>query len=38
VPIAFAATVSAASWRVAFGAAALFPLLGWLALGPLAER
>ena len=38
VPVAFAATVSASSWGVAFGAAALFPLLGWLALGPLSEQ
>lgn len=38
VPVAFAATVSAGSWRLAFGAAAVFPLLGWWALGALAER
>jgi sugar phosphate permease len=38
VPVAFAATVSVSSWGFAFGAAALFPLLGWWALGPLAER
>jgi sugar phosphate permease len=38
VPVAFAATVSASSWRVAFAAAAAFPLLGWWALGPLSER
>jgi sugar phosphate permease len=38
VPIAFAATVSASSWGLAFGAAALFPLLGWWALGPLSEQ
>ena len=38
VPVAFAATVSAGSWRLAFGAAAVFPLLGWWTLGALAER
>ena len=32
IPIAFAATVSAASWRAAFALAALCPLLGALAL------
>jgi MFS family permease len=37
-PIAFASLVDGASWRVAFLAAALFPLAGWLALRPLAER
>jgi sugar phosphate permease len=37
VPVAFAATVSASSWGLAFGAAALFPLLGWWALAPLAD-
>jgi sugar phosphate permease len=38
VPVAFAATVSGLSWGAAFGLAALFPLAGWWALGPLAER
>ena len=38
VPVAFAATVSGISWGAAFGLAALFPLAGWWALGPLAER
>jgi len=37
-PIAFASLVSGTSWRFAFLAAALFPLAGWLALRPLAER
>ena len=37
-PIAFAATVSASSWRVAFLLAALFPLIGSLILRPLARR
>ena len=36
-PIGFAALVSAASWRVAFVVAALFPLLGWLVFRPLAS-
>jgi len=36
-PIAFAATVSASSWTIAYGAAAAFPLAGWLALRPLRE-
>ncbi len=36
-PVAFAAAVSATSWRAAYGLAALFPLLGWWALMPLAE-
>jgi MFS family permease len=31
-PIAFAAVVSAGSWHVAYGLAALFPLAGWWAL------
>jgi hypothetical protein len=30
--------VSATSWPAAFAFAALFPLAGWLVLGPLAER
>jgi sugar phosphate permease len=38
VPVAFAATASGLSWGAAFGLAALFPLVGWWALGPLAER
>lgn len=37
-PVLFAASVSAASWTAAFALAALFPLVGWRALGPLAER
>ena len=37
-PIAFAATVSATSWRAAFALAAVFPLAGWWALRPLRER
>ncbi len=37
VPPAFAATVAATSWRVAFALAAAFPLVGWWALRPLAE-
>ena len=37
-PIAFAAAVSLASWRVAFGLAALFPLVGWWSLGSLHDR
>lgn len=35
VPVAFAATVSATSWRVAYGLAALFPLAGAALLRPL---
>jgi MFS family permease len=38
VPVAFAATVTATSWQAAFALTALFPLLGWWLLGPLAER
>jgi len=34
-PLAFAAVVSAGSWRLAYGLAALFPLAGWFALRPL---
>lgn len=34
-PVLFALTVSAASWPVAFVVAAIFPLVGWWALGPL---
>ena len=37
-PVAFAAVVSVGSWSVAYGAAALFPLAGWVALRPLRER
>nr|MBA2332521.1 MFS transporter [Actinomycetota bacterium] len=37
-PIAFAAIVSAGSWMLAYGLAALFPLAGWWALRPLRER
>jgi MFS family permease len=37
-PVVFAASVSATSWPAAFAFAALFPLAGWLVLGPLAER
>jgi sugar phosphate permease len=37
VPLAFAATVAATSWRAAFALAALGPLAGWLALRPLRE-
>ena len=38
VPVAFAATVSASSWRTAFALAAIGPLVGWAALRPLRER
>ena len=37
-PIGFAAVVSAGSWRIAFLVAAVFPLLSWVILRPLAER
>jgi sugar phosphate permease len=37
VPVAFAATVDAVSWRAAFGLAALGPLVGWWALGRLKD-
>ena len=37
-PIAFAAVVGAASWRLAFFLVALCPLAGFVALRPLAER
>ena len=37
-PVLFAATVSATSWRVAYGAAALFPVAGAWVLAPLVER
>jgi sugar phosphate permease len=35
--VVFAATVSATSWRLAYGLAALFPLAGALVLRPLAR-
>jgi sugar phosphate permease len=35
VPIAFSATVAAASWRTAFAAAAVVTLAGWAILRPL---
>ena len=34
-PVAFAAVVTAGSWHLAYGLAALFPLVGWTALRPL---
>ncbi len=37
VPIAFAATVAATSWRTAFAASAVLPLLGLLALRGVPE-
>jgi sugar phosphate permease len=37
-PVAFAAAVSATSWRAAYALAALFPLAGWRLLAPLAGR
>ena len=37
-PIAFAAIVHAASWRLAFAFAAASPLVGYALLSPLAER
>ncbi len=37
-PIAFAAVVHYASWRLAFALAAVSPLLGYSLLSPLAER
>jgi MFS family permease len=37
-PVLFAATVAGASWAVAFGVSALFPLVGWWALRPLREH
>jgi sugar phosphate permease len=36
-PVAFAAAVSALSWRAAYALAALFPLAGWWLLAPLAR-
>ncbi|HSC92299.1 MAG TPA: MFS transporter [Gaiellaceae bacterium] len=38
VPAAFALAVTATSWQLAFAGAALFPLVGWLGLRPLAGR
>lgn len=38
VPILFAATVSASSWRAAFALSALFPLVGVRVLRPLVGR
>ena len=37
-PIAFAAIVHHGSWRLAFGLAAVSPLVGYALLSPLAER
>jgi sugar phosphate permease len=37
-PIAFATVVHHTSWRLAFGLAALSPLIGYALLSPLAER
>lgn len=37
-PITFAAVVHHASWRLAFGLAAISPLVGYALLSPLAER
>jgi sugar phosphate permease len=37
-PVAFAAAVSASSWRAGFALAAVFPLTGWWLLRSLAER
>ena len=36
-PLAFAAVVSATSWSLAYGLAALFPLAGWLVLRSFRE-
>jgi sugar phosphate permease len=36
-PIVFAVVVGSTSWRVGFALAALFPLVGYVALRPLAE-
>ena len=36
-PLAFAAVVSAGSWSLAYGLAAVFPLAGWLVLRTLRE-
>ena len=35
---AFAVAVAATSWRAAYAVAAVFPLVGWLALRPLRDR
>jgi nitrate/nitrite transporter NarK len=35
VPVAFAASVAATSWRAAFAIAAVFPVAGWALLAPL---
>jgi sugar phosphate permease len=35
---AFAVAVAATSWRAAYALAAVFPLVGWLALRPLGDR
>lgn len=37
-PVVFAALVSASSWQAAYGVTALFPLVGWALLAPLAQR
>jgi len=37
-PLAFAAVVSAFSWSLAYGLAAVFPLVGWLVLRSFQER
>ena len=37
-PIVFAALVAASTWRIAFLAAGLFPVLGWATIRPLAGR
>lgn len=36
MPVIFAALVDASSWRIAFGALAVLPLVGWRVLGPLS--
>jgi sugar phosphate permease len=38
IPLGFSAGVSHSSWRTAFIVAAVFPLLGWAVLRPLAAR
>jgi hypothetical protein len=35
---AFAVVVATTSWRAAYAVAAVFPLIGWLALRPLGDR
>ena len=37
-PIGFATLVAAATWRIAFLVAALFPLAGWAVIHPLVAR